>query len=218
MTNILLSHITQTNENVIKIVKNELVNVKYVGVILYSFFNKDIFDNNAYQLEYGKNGPYRKKIENAFTSFGVNPSQLHFIDYYLDDPIDVARYLAKCDCIFFPGGSPNEMMKRINDRKIGAALSGKKVYIGSSAGAMIQFAIFPITPDDDYNKFSFVKGLGYLTNAFLLVHYEHKWLDQIYINELCKVNTCLLLREDGVCVLKNGLVSQKYGLIIKKKI
>jgi peptidase E len=55
---------------------------------------------------------------------------------------------------------------------IGDIESFKGVIIGSSAGAMIQISEYHITPDEDYNIFTYNKGLNFIKEFDIEVHYE----------------------------------------------
>ncbi len=53
--------------------------------------------------------------------------------------------------------------------------------IGSSAGAMIQIAKYHITPDEDYNTFTYNKGLNLIKDFDIEVHYEGTEVQNKYI-------------------------------------
>lgn len=46
------------------------------------------------------------------------------------------------------------------------------IMMGYSAGAVIQLAEYHLSPDEDYPEFGYYKGLPFLNDFYLEVHYE----------------------------------------------
>lgn len=65
------------------------------------------------------------------------------------------------------------MMDRIKEFDLyDTLLQHKGVIMGYSAGAVIQFEEYFLSPDEDYPEFKYYKGLPYLKNFYMEVHYE----------------------------------------------
>lgn len=61
-----------------------------------------------------------------------------------------------------------------------------KVVIGYSAGAVIQFEEYFSSPDADYPTFNYYKGIPYLRDFYLQVHYENTKEQNELINKVIK--------------------------------
>ncbi|EPZ54469.1 peptidase S51 family protein [[Clostridium] sordellii ATCC 9714] len=65
------------------------------------------------------------------------------------------------------------MMDRLKEFKIIEDIENYKgIVMGSSAGAMVQVAQYHITPDKDYDTFSYNEGLNMITDFDIEVHYK----------------------------------------------
>ena len=51
-------------------------------------------------------------------------------------------------------------------------LRHRGVVMGYSAGAVIQLGEYHLSPDEDYPEFAYYRGLPYLEDFYLEVHYE----------------------------------------------
>ena len=77
--------------------------------------------------------------------------------------------------LFFPGGSPDQMMDRLKKHDLIEKIKKfNGITIGSSAGAMIHLDKAHIYKDNDYKKFSYVKGLNFIKGFDFSVHYRRK--------------------------------------------
>lgn len=146
-----------------------------VAIILYSFFDKHISNIEAYDAYYGPGGEYYLKMTSLFAAYDIPEKNLLFVHYFSDSIEEAIKKIEQADIIYFPGGAPELMMKRIIDKGIKEALEQHDgLYIGSSAGTMIQFENYHMSPDGDYPYFSYEKGLHLLSGFFVEVHYRRR--------------------------------------------
>ena len=115
-----------------------------------------------------------KKMIGSFSPYGIQESSIQWI--YYDTPTEEAiQMIKKSDILYFPGGAPDQMMERFKDKNLIQAIEEhQKIYIGSSAGAMIQFEDYHISADAEYPKFSYEKGLNLLKGFSIEVHYRRR--------------------------------------------
>ena len=65
------------------------------------------------------------------------------------------------------------MFERIKEFDLYAPLMRHEgIVMGYSAGAVIQLSEYHLSPDEDYPEFRYYKGLPYLNDFYLEVHYE----------------------------------------------
>ncbi len=173
MTNILLSLRIFNQENVKQALSTYIKKDMKVCVLAYSFFEMFYPRKSDYLHYYAKDQAYYEKILNSFSVFGIK--ELIWVDYYQDSSEEAIKKIQSADIIYLPGGAPDEMMKRIEEKGLTKALSDKnKTYIGVSAGTMIQFQNYYISPDKEYKAFSEQKGLGHVKGFYAEVHYGRR--------------------------------------------
>jgi peptidase E len=175
MTHILMSRSILAKEEVVIYLKNYIRSDDKVLVIALSFFNHQVQNENDYHKLYEKNSEYYQKIINQFAPYGIKEENIVWLNYYHDQYEDAIKKINDADIIYFPGGAPDLMMKRIIEMGIKEVLEKQdKLFIGSSAGAMIQFKNYYISKDGDYKVFSYEKGLDLLSGFFIEVHYRRR--------------------------------------------
>ena len=175
MINVLMSRGILGSDMLVEELKNVIKKEHKVAILLYSFFEKQLYNEQDYHAYYEKGSEYYEKMVNSFIPYGIGESQLMWINYFKTSKEEALHILQSADIIYFPGGAPEEMMKRIQEKGLLEAIeSHKKIYIGSSAGAMIQMHQYHISKDDDYKAFSYQQGLNLLHGFSIEVHYARK--------------------------------------------
>ncbi|MDL2292825.1 peptidase E [Acholeplasma sp. OttesenSCG-928-E16] len=173
MINVLTSRGIINQGDVFVYLKEYIKSSHKVLLVNFSFFKKFVKNKEDYELIYGNNGSYTNRIIDSFFPYGISMKNFDILHYYNDTHETALKKIKAADIIYFPGGAPDEMMDRINEFKIKEALEDKdKIFIGSSAGAMIQFNHYHITKDRDYKKFSYQEGLHLIDDYFIEVHYK----------------------------------------------
>ncbi len=175
MTNILMSRGILHHPIIVSDAKKYIKETDKVLMVAFSFFENQFKDEKTYDQFYSPGGEYYIKMVEAFLPYGIKEDQIEWLHYYKDTKESAIQKIEKADIIYFPGGSPILMMQRINEFKIKEALeSPNKVFIGSSAGAMIQFDNYHVSPDKEHPKFSYEEGLNLISGISIEVHYRRR--------------------------------------------
>ncbi len=145
-----------------------------VAVVAFSFRDNRVKSIEDWKLLYSKeSGKFYAGITDGFASYGIPEHNITFINYFEDTKVSAAQKIAKADIIYFPGGLPDRMMDRIKEFELyDILLNHDGIVMGYSAGAVIQLSEYHLSPDDDYPAFQYYKGLPYLYDFYLEVHYE----------------------------------------------
>jgi peptidase E len=146
-----------------------------VAVLLYSFFEDQFLTEDQYHEFYAKGSEYYDKIVGSFIPYGIPEKNVLWINYFTTTKEEATRMIESSDIIYFPGGSPDQMMTRIIQKGLKEVIEKhQKIYVGSSAGAMIQCHYYHISKDHDYKRFSYEEGLNLLQGFSIEVHYRRK--------------------------------------------
>lgn len=145
-----------------------------VAVVAFSFRDHQVKSLADWKILYSKeNGKYYGGITGGFAAYGIPDRNVTFINYVTDTKEAAAQKIANADIIFFPGGLPDRMMDRIREFSLYEILMKHDgIVMGYSAGAVIQLAEYHLSPDEDYPAFQYYKGLPYLDDFYVEVHYE----------------------------------------------
>lgn len=156
-----------------------------VLIIPFSFGDK-ISSDNEWQNAYSKdNGKYYESIVTPFLNYGIREENIDWVNYFKDTKENAKAKIRNSSILFFTGGLPDKTMLRlmefdlINDIE---RFTG--VVIGISAGAMIQIGEYHITPNEDYNRFTYNVGLNLIKDFDIEVHYEGTEIQNKYINKV----------------------------------
>ncbi len=146
-----------------------------VAVAALSFRDNRVKSLEDWNKLYSKeNGIYYGGIVGGFTAYGVSKENISFINYFADSHEAAAGKIANADIVYFLGGLPDRMMDRIIEMELYDALMNHRgIVMGYSAGTVIQLAEYHLSPDDDYPEFGYYKGLPYLSDFYIEVHYEN---------------------------------------------
>lgn len=174
MINILLDVYNIENPHLYCELKNYIKPNHSVAVIALAFRDSQVKSLADWNLLYGKeNSKYYSKIVNGLAAYGISEDNIKFINYYTDSKESAAQKIISSDIIYFLGGLPDRMLDRIMELGLYHTLMKfDGIVMGYSAGALIQLAEYHLSPDDDYPEFKYCKGLPYLDNFYLQVHYE----------------------------------------------
>jgi cyanophycinase len=175
MINILLSRGIIGKDDMVEQLSNIIKKEHKVCILAFSFFDKHINSKASYDAYYKKGGEYYQKMIESFAPYNINENQITWV-YYFDDTKESAKQkISAADIIYFPGGSPDQMMTRIIEFELKEHIESQdKIFIGSSAGAMIQFEDYHISKDIDYDCFSLQDGLSLIDEFIIEVHYRRR--------------------------------------------
>lgn len=146
-----------------------------VAVVAFSFRDDRVKSLSDWNALYSKeNGLYYNGIVSSFTAYGISESNIVFLNYFADTKESAKEKIENADIIYFTGGLPDRMMERIEEFDlVDTLMKHNDIVMGYSAGAVIQLAEYHLSPDDKYEEFGYYKGLPYLNNFFLEVHYDN---------------------------------------------
>ncbi len=144
-----------------------------VAVVALSFRDERVKNLSDWNELYGKGGKYYTGIVNGLCAYGISEDNISFINYFTDTKDSVAQKIKSADIVYFTGGLPDRMMERIKEFDLyDTLMKHEGIIMGYSAGALIQLNEYHLTPDEDYSEFGYYRGLPYLNDFYLEVHYE----------------------------------------------
>lgn len=146
-----------------------------VAVIAFSFRGSAVKTASDWDKLYAKGqGKYYGGIVGGFTAFGISENNIHFVNYFTDSKESAEKKISSADIVYFLGGLPDRMTDRIIEFGLyDALLNFDGIVMGYSAGAVIQLQEYHLTPDEDYSEFAYYKGLPYLKDFYVEIHYEN---------------------------------------------
>lgn len=145
-----------------------------VAVIAFSFDDRFVCSAEDWEKFYGKeNSFYYRGIVDSFAAYGIPAEHITFINYFTDTLPDAIETIQSADILYFLGGLPDKMMERITAFGIEAVIRQHTgIIMGYSAGAVIQLKEYHLSPDEDYPAFAYYKGIPFLEDFYLEVHYK----------------------------------------------
>lgn len=176
-----------------------------VVIIGFSFFSP--LSEEKYEEYYGVNSEYNLRMKSLFLEFGI--TNVEWINYYTMDYNKTIELIKNADVLYYPGGAPDLMYERIIEKDLLDILSiFNKIVVGSSAGAMIQLGDYHISPDYDYKNFSMNKGLGYINEFFIEVHYAKRKKQKKGMRKVRKTfqKPVYILPDNGMIIVNDGIV------------
>lgn len=187
-----------------------------VCIMAFSFFD-DVKNEVDWEHNYGKQGIYYSSNVDVWKRYGIEESQIIWVNYFKDTRLRMLNKIKNSDIIFFTGGAPDKMMQRIHEYNLEEVLEQYQgLMIGYSAGAMIQLSKYHITPDVDYSTFLYEEGLACLSGFDIEVHYEGEETQNECIQKIIeekKIPVYALWDDGGIVVTKNNIKS--FGHVTK---
>lgn len=189
-----------------------------VLIIPLAFREWEINDEVSWQAIYGEGGEKHDNIMRPFYAYGIEPSDIKWLDYF-DKSVDHTAELAEADVLFFTGGMPEKAVARIDELGLRAAIQNfDGVVMGASAGAMLQLARYHVTPDEDYAEYGLYDGLGLVRGIDLEVHFLDTELQNACTERATGdlgLPVCQMWHEGGVLVEGNNVVTMGHVRIVK---
>lgn len=207
MINVLMSRGILGSKPMVDALKDVIKSTDKVAVLLYSFFDKDFSSVESYHAFYAPGSEYYMKIVSSFAPYGIDEKNILWIDYYLDNEHEAIKKINQADILYFPGGSPDQMMGRIIEKQIKEAIENhQKIYIGSSAGAMIQFQRYHISKDKDYHAFRYEDGLDLLKGFSIEVHYRRRKKQKAALRKVFRAyrHPIFTIPDDGALIVDSS--------------
>ena len=159
---------------------------KKVMIIPFSF-GSEISNEEDFEYLYCNNGEWYKEIVSIFKSFEIKEENIKWVNYFKDTKEKAKDLIKDSDIIFLTWGFPEKMMARLIEFDLVNDIENfKGVIMGSSAGAMAQISEYHITPDADYDTFSYNLGLNIINDFGIEVHYAGTEVQNKHINKVLK--------------------------------
>lgn len=151
-----------------------------VVIIAFSYREEEIQNLEQWNRYYqNPDGLYYKGMIDSFMAFGVQESNIRVINYFTDNTETILSEIASSDILYLPGGMPTLLYARMSELKLVDTIKKYEgVVIGCSAGAMVQFDEYYISPDYEYPNYSEEEGLGLLSGFAIEAHYRKDSLAQ----------------------------------------
>lgn len=168
MVNIVLSTYDFNNEECYPHIKEFLHPGMQVCIMPFSHDDVLYEKHEEFDYVYDYDDPYSdfNAIARAFRDYGIEKIRI----IHPKDSLDLAfDKIINSDILFFTGGDPVKAMERLQPYLPMLELFDG-IVMGASAGAMVQVDEFVI--DGEGYPYSYHKGLGYIYNADIIVHYK----------------------------------------------
>lgn len=212
MINILTSKTIYTNEHIKEILKEYITPNKKIAVIAFSFFEYDYSQHN-YLKSYSKEfGMWYDHIVNPLLSYGIKEKNISFVLYQKDTKEEAIKKIDEADIIFLPGGAPDLFIKRLEEYDLVTYLKKQnKIFMGPSAGSMIQFNWFHISKDRDYHKFGIYDGLGLIEDFGIEVHFNKRKQQKKGLRRVSHYHDRIVytILETGIMIIEDGKIIYK---------
>lgn len=159
-----------------------------ICMLPFAFNEEWIKNEEEWGAAYNKiNGKYYKPSISPFYAYGIKDENINMVNYFTDNNESAREKLQSSHIIFFTGGLPDRIMKRLEEFDlIGAVEQHKGIIMGWSAGAMMQCSSYFISPDKDYPSFLYKKGLSCIKNFAVEVHYKNTSIQKASIERYMK--------------------------------
>ena len=172
----------------------EIITEESKVVILPWAFSVEI-NSEILLNDYFKVGEKRYlRYVNALKKIGIKEENILICDCYCAE--NLKSIIKESDMIVIPGGNPEMLFQKIvHDTELLYDLKYyKKIILGESAGALLQFKRYFITAKNNFYKyFAYYDGCGIINNSFYLdVHSSNnpfyvKKLREVAIEKSCPV-------------------------------
>ena len=183
-----------------------------VAVVALSFRDAQVANSGQWADVYGRDhGKYYRVIVDSLAAYGINEADTEWINYFHETVQTAKQKIRSADIIYLPGGLPDRLYARIVEMKLLEDIRAHTgIVMGFSAGAMAQLSEYHITPDTDYQLFSYGKGCGLIDAFGIEVHYDandavQRQSIERFVRE--KRKPLYAIADDGALMVDNGSVS-----------
>lgn len=188
MVNVLLESYNLTEPFLYDALKPYIKPHYRVAIVAFSFLPSQANSLQQWLTLYGREeGMFYHWLVDPLMEFGLPEENITFVNYFADTKESAAEKIEQADILYFTGGLPDAMMDRLAEFELLDVLQRfDGLVLGCSAGAMIQLQEYHITPDWDYPEFGYYRGLPWLKDFYIEVHYEGTDLQKTCINRVIR--------------------------------
>jgi len=207
MINILMNVYTIDDDWCFDYLKKYIIKGKNVLIVPLTFRDEVVSSICEWDSLYSKrDGKYYTGIVNSLESFGILEKDIEWINYFVDTNKSFKEKIQSADIIYVPGGLPDKMYARLREFEIlDELVKFEGVFLGYSAGAVLQLSEYYLSPDKDYKYYDYYKGIGYIDTFGIEVHYNETptQIESIkrFINE--KSKPVYAIYDDGGMIIDN---------------
>lgn len=210
MVNILLNINNFSEDFAYDSLKEFITKDKKVLIIPLSFHEDWIKNEEDFNEHYAKGKEEYEDIAKEFMNYGIKRKNIKVVNYFKDSRKQIKSKLYFADIIFFTGGYPDKTLYRID--KLGIRndlLKFKGIIMGTSAGAMIQFDKYHVTPEEEGQDYEYHDGLGMISGFDIEVHYEDSFehLSSLIIDLKLHDKTIFALPNYGGLIYNDGNIT-----------
>lgn len=199
-----------------------------VTIVAFSFLPSQAANLSQWEDLYGaERGMFYHWLVDPFQKFSIPEENITFVNYFSDTKETAAQKINDADILYFTGGLPDAMMDRLEEfQLIDLLCAFDGVILGCSAGAMIQLQEYHITLDWDYPEFGYYRGLPWLKDFYVEVHYENTDIQNQSIQRVLTQRqkpVYAIAHDRGAIIVENGTVEmlgevKKFPVIHLKKL
>lgn len=169
-----------------------------VLIIPFSYHEEWIKDAKDFDQHYRRGKDEYEDIAKEFVNYGIPRRHIKTLHYYKDSNKKCKSMIYNADILFLTGGYPDRFLYRIDQKNIRKSIQNfHGIIMGTSAGAMIQFDKYHVTPEEEGQDYEYHDGLGLLSGFDIEVHYEDSF------NHLASLITDLKLHNTPIFALPN---------------
>lgn len=213
MVNVLLESYNLTEPFLINALKPYIKPWHRVAIVAFSFLPSQATTLQQWLMLYGREeGMFYHWLVDPLMEFGITEDHITVINYFADSKEEAKKKMQNADILYFTGGLPDAMMDRLAEFELLDVLAGfDGLVLGCSAGAMIQLEEYHITPDWDYPNFGYYRGLPWLRDFYVEVHYEETDLQKQCIQKVLaerRKPVYAIFHDQGALVIENGEITR----------
>lgn len=169
-----------------------------VLIIPWSYHEGWIDSEEEFDEHYRKGKEEFEDIAKEFMNYGIPRRNINVLHYYRDPVKKCRTKIYHADILFLTGGYPDRFLYRIDQKHIRRSIQKfPGIVMGTSAGAMIQFDEYHVTPEEEGQDYEYHEGLGLLSGFDIEVHYEDSY------EHLASLITDLKLHNKPIFALPN---------------
>ena len=147
-----------------------------VLILPLSFHEDWLHNNREFYQHYGYRGEEFQDIASEFYAYHIKARNIRVLNYFRDDHEAALRKIQAADILFFTGGYPDRILYRLDELGLREAVTDfPGIVMGTSAGAMVQFDHYHVTPEEAGEEYEYHDGLGRLSGFDIEVHYEARF-------------------------------------------
>lgn len=142
------------------------------ATVLTMTHGDEIPNGEVWNQWYTPGGKVFELLGSVFASYGIDTPE--YVSLFHDTAASAGEKIRNADVLFVTGGLPDLFYERLVAMGLLDTVKNfDGVFMGCSAGAMVQMQEYHITPDEDYDHYGYYPGLGFLDGFEPEVHFAN---------------------------------------------